>query len=72
MSRIQWSVPTNPALAPAASTPTTGTVAGSFAPVNGGFTVAGPWASIYRVAYERAVAATTPSRFQRMLEPCWN
>jgi hypothetical protein len=72
MSRINWTV-TPPAARPIAATiPTFETTAGGFGPMNGGFAVCGPWAAIYRVAYERALAAATPSRFQRMLEPCWN
>ncbi|WP_337173134.1 hypothetical protein [Paludisphaera sp.] len=72
MSRINWTV--NPPAAPAhaATLPAFDAAAAGFGPMNGGFAVSGPWAAIYRLAYERALAATTPSRFQRMLEPCWN
>lgn len=65
MSRINWTVSPPPAQPIAATIP-------AFIPTAGGFAAVGPWAAIYRVAYERALAATTPSRFQRMLEPCWN
>ena len=32
----------------------------------------GSWSEIYRQAYEQARATLTPSRFQVMLQPCWN
>ena len=71
MSRINWTV------SPSATQVSTATIpfnagGGGFGAANGGFAVSGPWAAIYRLAYERALATTTPSRFQRMLEPCWN
>jgi hypothetical protein len=30
------------------------------------------WMDAYRLAYEQARAALEPSRFQVMLQPCWN
>lgn len=72
MSRINWTVSPSAAQVSAATIPTFGAEAGGFGPANGGYAVSGPWAAIYRLAYERALAATAPSRFQRMMEPCWN
>ncbi|MDG3006143.1 hypothetical protein [Paludisphaera mucosa] len=73
MSRITWSVPTSTASVSSVATSTHATrVTGSFVPTAGGFMVAGPWAAVYRLAYEQALAATQPSKFQKMLEPCWN
>lgn len=74
MSRISWTVPASSASAPPTSFPATG-LAGTpayFTATAGGFVVAGPWAAIYRMAYEQALAAAAPSKFQKMLEPCWN
>ncbi|QEH32685.1 hypothetical protein OJF2_11640 [Aquisphaera giovannonii] len=39
---------------------------------DGSLTIAGPWIEIYRLAYEQARAALTPSWFQRMTQPSWN
>lgn len=72
MSRINWTVPPIATQAPTATIPVAEAGEAGFGPTSGGFAVSGPWAAIYRLAYERALAATTPSRFQRMLEPCWN
>ncbi|AMV37731.1 hypothetical protein [Planctomyces sp. SH-PL62] len=69
MSRINWSVSSPSASVPSSTAPGAATW---FAPAAGGFTVAGPWASIYRLAYQQALAAREPSRFQKMMEPCWN
>ncbi|MGO9598720.1 MAG: hypothetical protein ACLP7Q_12095 [Isosphaeraceae bacterium] len=30
------------------------------------------WTSVYKLAYEKAVASLAPSRFQVMLQPCMN
>jgi hypothetical protein len=37
-----------------------------------GFSVAGSCMDVYRLAYEQAHASLEPSRFQVMLQPCWN
>jgi len=70
MSRINWpvSVATD-TIQPAASPVGDATWVQATA---GGFAVAGPWAAVYRVAYLRAKAALEPSKFQKMMEPCWN
>lgn len=71
MSRITWPVARSESeISPEA--PVVGPVAGSWHASPGGFAVAGPWAAIYRVAYERALDARRPSRFQMRMEPCWN
>lgn len=74
MSRFNW---TDSSTATQVSTATATAMAcpagvGSFQPSAGGFVVSGPWAEIYRLAYERALAMNAPSRFQKMMEPCWN
>jgi hypothetical protein len=37
-----------------------------------GVSVPGAWLDVYRRAYEQARASLEPSRFQVMLQPCWN
>lgn len=37
-----------------------------------GTSVPGTWMEVYRLAYEQARASLEPSRFQVMLQPCWN
>lgn len=37
-----------------------------------GISVAGSCMDVYRLAYEQARASLEPSRFQVMLQPCWN
>lgn len=72
MSRINWTAASPASRNATATIPTFDAGAGSFGPMAGGFAVAGPWAAIYRLAYEQALAANAPSRLQRMMEPCWN
>lgn len=46
-------------------------VAGFLVPESG-ISVPGAWMEVYRRAYDQARASLEPSRFQVMLQPCWN
>lgn len=72
MSRISWNVASSSVSVSQVAPRGSEAVAGSFAPVAGGFMVGGAWATLYRLAYEQALAMTGPSRLQKMLEPCMN
>lgn len=72
MSRISWTLASSSVSVAQAAVPTYEPVAAPFTPVTGGFMVGGPWAAMYRLAYEQALAMNGPSRFQKMLEPCMN
>ena len=41
-------------------------------PFDGRIPNCGPWTEVYRLAYEQARAALTPSRFQEMIKPSRN
>ncbi len=72
MSRITWPFSSAASVSSPVATASEPIAAAWLPTASGGFVVAGPWAAIYRLAYERALAAQAPSRFQKMMEPCWN
>ncbi|WP_165252149.1 hypothetical protein [Paludisphaera soli] len=74
MSRITWPVGSSKVSVSSSATSSASepTAAAFFPTASGGFVVSGPWAAIYRLAYQQALAAREPSRFQKMMEPCWN
>ncbi len=54
------------------TSPTTQAYVACFVTSAQGMSVPAEWIDVYRRAYEEARAALEPSRFQVMLQPCWN
>ena len=74
MSRIKWPVSSasDTVSTPARIAPTAIGGAPWVQATPAGFVVSGPWAAVYQMAYLRTQEALAPSRFQKMMEPCWN